>query len=426
MNSALQTKRSSGLVYDWPRAQLGSALLFFFVIQSIGLLMRWQFVKPTPGLNYTFFLHAHSHVALLGWVHAVLAIALPRAFLAPEISRRPYQVIFWLSQICVLGMLLSFPIQGYALISITFSTLFLFCSYALAYYLRRDTRGDLSLSRRLLEAGLFFMVISSLGPWSLGPIMALKLAKSAPYYLSIYFYLHFQYNGWFMLGGSALGLRYLEPQKGFQQSQWHAPVRYFIWSVWPALALSTLFLEPPFWVYLIGAVGAGLQVVSLIGLLRSAVFKSWLQGLFKQPGLQNWPGYLLLLSSLCFVGKVALQALTAFPYFAQMAAQQRALVIFYLHLVLLGCVSVFLLAYLIRTEVFRIGFTLKMGLLLFVGGFLGSESLLFYQGFSGWLGRTLAGSFYIALASVSLGLPLGFLLIALSIQRQPPSAQEAI
>ncbi len=423
MNPAQEIKKDSGLVYDWPRAQLGSALLFFFVIQSLGLLMRWQFVKPTPGLNYSFFLHAHSHVALLGWMHAVLAIALPRAFLAAEVSRRPYQIIFWLSQICVLGMLLSFPIQGYAMVSIIFSTLFLFCSYALAYYLRRDTARDLSLSRQLLAAGLFFMVLSSLGPWSLGPIIALKFGKTAPYYLSIYFYLHFQYNGWFMLGGSALGLRLLESRTGFQRRQWRIPVRCFYWSVWPTLALSALWLEPPLWVYLIGALGAGLQIVSLIGLGRSSEFKSWFQGLLKGQILSDWPGRLLLLSGLCFGAKAVLQALTALPFFASMAAQQRALIIFYLHLVLLGCLSIFLLAYLIQAEIFRKGASLNAGLILFISGFLGSEGLLLYQGFSSWLGWTLLGSYYLSLASVSLLLPLGFLLITLSLKQQASKPQ---
>ena len=55
-------------------------------------------------------------------------------------------------------------------------------------------------SYKCAKHALWYMVLSSLGPWILGAIMNTLGAESIWYRLSIYFYLHFQYNGWMILG----------------------------------------------------------------------------------------------------------------------------------------------------------------------------------------------------------------------------------
>ena len=89
-------------------------------------------------------------------------------------------------------MFISFPIQGYAFISISFSTLFLFASYWFVWKVFRVLKEkNLThyTSVKFLKASLWYLVISSVGPWSLGPIMALGFAHEAIYYNSIYFFL---------------------------------------------------------------------------------------------------------------------------------------------------------------------------------------------------------------------------------------------
>ncbi len=411
-----QTFTDSTRLKTWPRPLLLTALVFFVCVQVLGLLLRWQFVQVLPGFNYKFFLHAHSHVALLGWVHAILMVALMRAFLpAGQAQAKRWHRLFWAAQVLVLGMLFSFPVQGYAAVSISFSTLFLFVSYAQAGHLLRATQGDASLSRRLLWACLWLMMLSSLGPWSLGPIMALKLNQSPVYFLAIYFYLHFQYNGWFVFALLALLLRWLEV-RGIDTA---GPLpRRAVWlllgSSLPAYALSALWTQPPLWVWVV----AGAAALAQLGAL--ALFWRW-GWVLRQTGSHLFSSIhflpdvklLLVLAWGCFNLKLLLQALTAWPFFVQLAYQQRSLVIFYLHLVLLGVVTCTLLAYLWQEQGLQLNPTVRWGLGLFLLGFFLSEALILLQGLAAWWGLAAFVSLPLPIFLSSLLILAGWLLIAL-------------
>src|SRR5215210_4167580 len=98
-------------------------------------------VAPPAGFNYKYLLHAHSHVAILGWLYSAFYVGIIQAYLPIEIQqKKKYWWQFWLAQLSVLGMLLSFPVQGYALYSITFSTLHIIISYFFIYHFLSDAR----------------------------------------------------------------------------------------------------------------------------------------------------------------------------------------------------------------------------------------------------------------------------------------------
>lgn len=81
-------------------------------------------------VNFKYFLHAHSHTAFLGWIfNAFYAVFIVAFVPAQKQTSFSYRLLFWLLQVAVLGMLFSFPVQGYAAVSITFSTLHIFLSY---------------------------------------------------------------------------------------------------------------------------------------------------------------------------------------------------------------------------------------------------------------------------------------------------------
>ena len=97
-------------------SRLQAALVNFLIIALLGLLLRLFLVAPPAGLNYRNLLHAHSHVALLGWLFSAFFVALTRGFLPGELAgKKSYRWQFWLAQASVLGMLISFPLQGYGL-----------------------------------------------------------------------------------------------------------------------------------------------------------------------------------------------------------------------------------------------------------------------------------------------------------------------
>ncbi len=77
----------------------------------MGLALRFSFIESI-GLNYRFLTHAHSHVAMLGWVYLMLFTLFVHYFIPekPKIFNR----LFWITEFAVVGMMISFPFQGYA------------------------------------------------------------------------------------------------------------------------------------------------------------------------------------------------------------------------------------------------------------------------------------------------------------------------
>jgi len=171
-------------------------LINFFVAALLGLLLRYYFIDSIA-LNYRFLTHAHSHIAMLGWVYLMLFTLIVHYFIP---DKKPvYNRLFWLTEFAVIGMMLSFPFQGYAAVSITFSTLHIFCSYYFVYLIWKHHKISNLPSRYMLKASLLFMLLSTIGVWFLGPAVATLGKASAFYQIAIQFFLHFQFNGWFLL-----------------------------------------------------------------------------------------------------------------------------------------------------------------------------------------------------------------------------------
>ncbi|OYX20178.1 MAG: hypothetical protein B7Z16_06945 [Algoriphagus sp. 32-45-6] len=99
----------------WTRWALG----FFLVASLLGLTMRAFYVVEIPVLEYRHILHAHSHLALLGWGFMMLM----GAMIVAVDDRSDYVKRYgWWSValvISLIGMLLSFPVQGYGSVSIS-------------------------------------------------------------------------------------------------------------------------------------------------------------------------------------------------------------------------------------------------------------------------------------------------------------------
>jgi hypothetical protein len=395
------------------RARL--ALGYFLLVALMGLLLRWFFVSPVAGVNYKYVLHAHSHVALLGWLYGAFFALLLYAF-PPRLAaqRKSFKRQFLLTQVAVVGMLLSFPVQGYAWASITFSTLHLLLSYWFAWSFWRQVnqhqpwRERHAVSIKFIGAGLIFLVLSSLGPWALGPVMALGLSGSVIYYSAIYFYLHFQYNGWFLFAGLGLFFWLLETHQMLINRQAAERAFWFLaLACVPAYALSVLWAHPPVAVYGIGGAAALLQLAGAVWLL----YGLWQQRSSILHLLASWPRWLLQLALFSFVLKIILQTASAWPYVADLAYRVRYFIIAYLHLSLLGFVSLLVLGLLMQQRLLRVGPYGRSGLILLLAGFAASELLLGWQGGSMWLDLPLVPDFNLLVFLGSLPMPAGLLLL---------------
>jgi hypothetical protein len=321
--------------------------LFWLVIAgAVGAGLRYSFWGNIPHFNYQYWLHAHSHLMFLGWGFNALVAAILFVFIPNEAYPR-YEKVFWLLQFSVLGMLITFPIQGYAPLSITFSGLHSLGAGYFAYRFWQDNRGKSLISNQLASWALVFMLLSNVGPLALGIIKANDGAGSVAYQLAVYFYLHCQYNGWFTLAILALFWAWLE---GLNLTIAPSLARKYLilWvlAVFLTYSLSTLWANPPYWVYLLAQISAIIQVWAWVH-LSQIIFKIYSKLNITALGVK----VLLSVSYVAFTLKIFLQLLSALPTFAW-AFEMRNIIIAYLHLVLLGFFSCFLLAYFTQKQFF--------------------------------------------------------------------------
>lgn len=383
------------------KKHIGVALAYFLLVALMGVLLRLFFVTPVQ-LNFKYILHAHSHTALLGWIYLGLTTLIYKIFLSEAEKSKLYKRIFVFTNICILGMLVTFPFQGYALYSIIFSTLFLFASYWFTWFAIKNIPEHLKhrFSWKLVKASLWYLVFSSIGPWAIGGVMATLGTESIWYKTSIYFYLHFQYNGWFIL--ALLGiLFYILEEKAVVFKAEQLKSLYFLlnFAVLLTLFLSVLWFGPPKIIYVLGFIGAVAQILAFYELYlllkrqRSFLIKS-----FSPQGL-----LLFKIAGVLLVVKVFMQFFSAFPYMADLAYRLKDFVIGYLHLVFLGIVIPLMLAFL---NYFRLLNIPKSFLWFFLVAFITTEALIFYKAFAFWLGLPFFQNYYILLAILSCLFPI--------------------
>ena len=388
---------------------------YFIIAALLGVLLR-SFHSIEIPVTYKFIVHTHSHIALLGWVYMGLTTLLYKLFLEKQEAAFKYRRIFWFTQFTLVGMLVTFPFQGYALFSIIFSTLFLFASYWFAGFFMRYVPASYKKtnSYKCVKFALWYMVLSSLGPWALGAIMNTLGAESIWYRLSIYFYLHFQYNGWMILGLLGVFIYILErndieiPKVTFNRFFWWINLGIVL-----SFFLSTLWTKPHISLYVIGGLGAILQIMAfgilvLLGIRNKEKLFQILTPLQKN----------MLFMVVVLVGiKILLQLLTAFPYFANLAASITDFTIGYLHWTFLGVVTIGLLLFL---DYFKLLQLSRRAYYLYMLGFLLTETLIFTKGIIAWQRLSLFNGYFEALAISSFLLPLALVFVLVANQKRNP------
>ncbi|MEQ9306013.1 MAG: hypothetical protein RJQ14_19010, partial [Marinoscillum sp.] len=314
------------------------------------------------------------------WVFMALYVFLTHAYLPKGLLHtKRYSRTFILLQVANVGMLVTFPFMGYAFWSILFSALHAVLAMGFAWVFIRDVSTGLPerhyRSFQFVKWGLILMVLSNLAPFALGPVSATQ-GKGDLYYLLIYFYLHFQYNGWFTFALLGLVFWQLEEQGiGTNNRLLKVGFRLKLFAIFPAYILSALWIDPGSSWYLVAGLAAATQ---LIGLAYLIVF------MIRHIGsLIN--GESKVLKMLLFAGVLAigmqhvLMLLSAFPSLAALAFA-RNIVIAYLHMVLLGFVSVWIFFLALKCGFLRASQALKAAFILFLAAFVVTELVLVFQG----------------------------------------------
>jgi len=390
-------------------------LLNFLVAALMGLALRFSFIESI-GLNYRYLMHAHSHVAMLGWVYLMLYVFIVHYFV-PE--KKPiYNRLFWLTQFAVIGMMCSFPFQGYAAVSITFSTLHILCSYYTVYLIWKHHNTKSVVTTLLLKTSLLFMLLSTLGVWCLGPAVGMLGKASAFYQIAIQFFLHFQFNGWFLIAAIAIFFYQLkiEDSRLFRQFFW-----LLIASTVLTLALPIQWFAPHNALLWINGVGIILQVIALYLFLK--LIKSKLYALIQKNS--KLVIYLFRFTIFCFILKVLCQLLSIVPEFSEVVYEHRNFVVGFIHLLMLGVISGFLFSFLLKQNLVSNSKSLYFGVSSFLLGFALTEIVLLIQGVKFYFGSGMLSNYYILLFLFSILLPLGISILLLNIIKYKSNATSA-
>jgi len=360
------------------RGLIRFSLFNFFVVAASGLLLRGIPLVGGLPLSYNNILHGHSHFAFGGWLTPALVWLVMKSF--PELASR-VKFAHWRNIIAMLmlsayGMLFSFPFQGYGPVSVMFSSLSVAATYYLAIMLLRASKGSGDMPVIFLRAALFFLMVSALGPFAVGPLAAAGKAGTPLYFNCVYFYLHFQYNGWFSFVILAVLYR-----KFLREQTRPGRIAFALLFAGCVLSLLLSFLwdQPGLLFNIAGGAGAIAQLAGF-GCLLTALFKQRVRSRLNR---FEW----LALSAFAF--KLILQVCSAFPQVAAMAYLYRNFLIAYLHLIMLGFVTTFILSNVIRFLPSYLYHRLKAPVYVFLSTFLLSELLLVYQASSTLFGRSV-------------------------------------
>lgn len=389
------------------------AFSIFLAAGLLGLTMRYIFVNEVPFLKYKNILHAHSHIALMGWAFMLVAGGFIY-FCDSELRLgKVIRNTLFLNTISVIGMTITFILQGYALESISFSTLHLITGFYFGINVLRKLKGSKeNTAYRFLRWSIYWYMLSSLGLLAIGPVSAMLGPLHPMYTGSIQFFIHFQFNGWFTFGALAILFKFLENQGHFIR---------FSKPVWVALIASVVltFLLSVTWstpldvLFYLNAAGVFLQGIAYAFILNQAI-KHLRTIKLKFPLVR----VLFILGIGSLIAKVLIQMAVVIPFVAVISYTIHNYVIAFIHLIMLGSVTFTISSLLIQEGVLPFNKTARYGWSILALGFILTEFILFGQGSLLWMRVGFVPGYYEILFATSTLLPIGIAIILLSFGRK--------
>lgn len=352
------------------------SILNLVLIALVGVLMRYKIAFDFPILDQKNMQLAHSNFAFNGWV-SLLLMTLMTLQLQDIISinqSKLLQKVLLIYALVAFIMFCSFAVSGYSIFSIVASAMslltgVLFCIFYFAYI--KPIQFE---AKNWNLAALVFNLLSVFAILYLSYLMASKKMDQHSYLASTYWFLHFQYNGWFFFGCIGLFISYLKTL-GISPTKFNSVFWIFAISCIPAYGLSILWIKMPILVNVIIAMAAIAQFyafIKFILLLKQDFFISKIEN--------NRLLFFWSLAGISLLIKFSLQLGSTIPAVSHFAFGFRPIVIAYLHLVLLGFVSTFLITYLKSIHILHSNSITTKGIFIFFCGIIFNEFILALQG----------------------------------------------
>lgn len=355
------------------------ALVNFCIVAVLGVIMRYKILFSLPWLDQKHLQDAHSHFAFYGWITTAIYILLTDYLrkTMPNVAMKKYRALIIVNVVSAFAMLATFIYGGYFWASIAASTAALLCSFVFAGVFYRDTAGLRDTSKIWFRSALFFAVISSFGVFNLAYMKMTGTVSQSMYLASEYYFLHFQYNGFFIF--SCIGLLLFSMKEaGAVLTKKENNILFFLmfFGCLVGFGLSVLWMEMPAWVFaliIITTVGQTIGAVMLYKYVR----KHWTNLVVKWSPMHR---FVLMYAGFAFAVKTLLQLGSNVPAISQFAFGFRNVVIAYLHLVLLMCIATFLVNQILATNRFKVTSAVLTGLKLLLLGIFLNELILGLMG----------------------------------------------
>lgn len=385
----------------------------FFVVSVVGVMMRYNMAFSLPGFNHKFMQESHSHFAFYGWVSAGIFLFVTKYLSEnyPKINLKKYQYLMISNQIGSYGMLFTFLYGGYFWLSIVLSSIALFTGFAYFIFLLIDTKSNKNPEIMWLKSGAFFATFSAIGIFGLAYFSSKKEEFDVLFRASTYFYLHYQYNGFFIF--SCIGLLLISLKKlGIEiEEKLNKTIFYLLFfGCFLGYGLSILWIEmnPIFYGFFI--------LISIVQLFGAILFLNCIRktDLFNN---QNFIQKLLIsVFGFAFILKFLLQGLSAIPALGVFAFSNINIVIAYLHLVLLMGISLFLIWKILQLVEIEFNKLLKFSILLLVFGIVCNEIVLALSGiFSIFYIPFLSAKYWLLFVSVVIMFSIGIFIKSLKL-----------
>lgn len=380
------------------------------VVALLGFILRSKILFSLPGINYLFLLDAHFHFAFQGWITLSLLVLLVNEILPGSLSSKP--VYGWLFGALILfsfAILICTSLDNTSMLRDLFSYSFILITYFFSWVFLNDIRKSTTNKVALLLSvcAIILLLLSSLGPILSTYLHAVRSHDPFLYRDAQYIYLHLQYNGFFTLAVFALLFHKLltKISKRSQQAFFGFSVLLCI-SVIPSLFLSFLWQDPNDLFRFIALTGSILTFATSLWFIISA-----LPLLEHSKMIMPSVRYIFFLSFTAFILKMFLQSLTIFTPIGNAVFGDRPVIIGFLHLVLLGFVSLFILAYYAKKHILNIKLTITLyALYVFIICIILNEIVLMLQGVGAMILKS-SPVFPWLLWSISICLLIGTILI---------------
>ena len=348
-----------------------------------GVWLRAFGLWPSTTMPYDNVLHAHSHLALIGWLF-IAAFLIFLLFYKEDFQHKIHPKLILMTLIVTsLFMFLAFLYQGYGILSVALSTLHIFVEYWAVVYVWLNIRNRKmpGVAKLFIIGGLIANVVSSLGPYVLAYLSATQQTHLALFDVAVYFYLHFQYNGWLTLFLIGMFLLFLDKMHITVNNRLikFSFLIYFI-ALFPGFLISALWvgLGPILEIVAsVASVGQWVAVILFLVALKNGIKQIYVR-------LPRLSYYTLMLALFLFILKSTMELGLISPTLADLVNNTRDVIIGYLHLTLLGFLTLFVLFMFQKLGVIQKGRFSIISFIIFTVGFLLNELLLFLNVLGDW------------------------------------------